>query len=321
MNKGLINLRKRFVSDFNLPIQVLQDPFFDYYLDLYEEVHKTRTKWNELILMIINEYDGNYDLWLEYYAKVRDEIINTIEKMPEYIKFSQIDDMNQYKLSLKDNYPDVNIYNENFNNHILISIDLKKANFQALKYHNSKIILDTDNYKDFIGKFTNSYYIKDSKYTRQVIFGKLNPRRQVTIEKYLISKIIDSNTDFIKKLKNIGKIVSLKSDEIIFDVTNIESIFDAKKYESDIKNDLGIDVKIELFELSLMQFKTHTDNNINIWKKSFYDGSEELKSVPITYYPQVYKTWKNMDIIDDDLVFYHENQLAKFIHPILLINQ
>ena len=43
-------LRQRFVSDFNLPIQVLHSPFFEDRLDLFEEKFGARTKFNELLM-------------------------------------------------------------------------------------------------------------------------------------------------------------------------------------------------------------------------------------------------------------------------------
>lgn len=306
-------LKLRFVNDFNLPIQVLDDNFFNYYLTLYESHHKSLTKWNKLTNMVNNNFNGNDDEWLAYYANVRDNIITSVLNNPAYIKFSQEDDMNKY-IFKNDSFKDVNIYTENFINHRLLSIDLKKANFQALKFHNPDIVFNTNTYEDFIGKFSDCEYIKESKYTRQVIFGKLNPRRQITIEKYIMNLIYNSNCDVINYLKNNAKLVSFKNDEIIFDVS------DCKMTDiSDFTNLTSIEsfnVKIEIFVLELMQFKTHTGSNINVWRKVFNNGNEELKSAPITYYPQIFKHWMNIPIDEKDLIFFHENQLAKFIYPL-----
>lgn len=307
------SIKKRFVNDYNLPIQVFDDKYFFYYLDLYEKTHKALTKWNNLVDMINNKFDGNDDNWLSYYSEVRDNIITSILNNPAYIKFSQEDNMSQYQFK-NDSFKDVNIYTENFLNHTLLSIDLKKANFQALKFHNSEIIFNANTYEELIEKFSDCEYIKESKYTRQVIFGKLNPRRQITIERYIMNLIYNSNCDLMNYLKDKAELVSFKNDEIIFDITNCDLI-DLNGYTNITKIE-NFDIKIELFILNRMRFKTHTGSDINIWKKVFDDGSEELKSAPITYYAQIYKKWMNIPIIDDDLVFFHENQLAKFIYPL-----
>ena len=39
----LNNLKKRFVSDFNLPIIIFEEPDFEYFLDLYETQFHSRT--------------------------------------------------------------------------------------------------------------------------------------------------------------------------------------------------------------------------------------------------------------------------------------
>ena len=78
-------------------------------------------------------------------------------------------------------------------------------------------------------------------------------------------------------------------------------------------------VSIDIFKLEMLQFKTHTNSNINVWKKIFIDGGETLKSAPATYYPQIYKHWTKKTINEKDLIFFHENQLAKFLYPLELI--
>lgn len=307
------SIKKRFVNDYNLPIQVFDDNYFFYYLTLYDDKHQTLSKWNKLIDVINNKFNGNDDEWLTYYSKVRDNIITSILNSPAYIKFSQEDNMNKYHFK-NDIFKDVNIYTENFLNHTLLSIDLKKANFQALKYHNSEIIFNTNTYEDLIGKFSDCEYIKESKYTRQVIFGKLNPRRQITIERYIMNLIYNSKCELMNYLKANAKLVAFKNDEMIFDISNCD-INDISKYTNITIID-SFNVKIEIFVLELMQFKTHTESAINVWRKVFNDGNYELKSAPVTYYPQIFKRWMGIPIDERDLVFFHENQLAKFIYPL-----
>ena len=194
------SVKKRFVNDYNLPIQVFDDEYFFYYLDLYEDTHNTLTKWNNLVNMVNTKFNGNYDDWLTYYSKVRDNIINSILNNQAYIKFSQEDNMNHYQFR-NDLFKDSNIYSENYLGNTLISIDLKKANFQALKYHNADIIFNTNTYDELIERFSDCAYIKESKYTRQVIFGKLNPRRQITIERYIMNLIYNSKCQLMTYLR------------------------------------------------------------------------------------------------------------------------
>ena len=48
VNKIDLDLRGRFVKDYNLPIQVLVSPYFEYFLDLYQEDYGSKSKWDKL---------------------------------------------------------------------------------------------------------------------------------------------------------------------------------------------------------------------------------------------------------------------------------
>ena len=167
-------LAKRFVSDFKL-------------LELYEDEYDSETWWNALWTMIDDAYDGSASKFLKDYYDVRDKIITDTMENPAYKAFTQMD-MKQYAFE-RPKVSKNNVYNgENIGKKFL-SVDLSKANFQALRYVNPDIVLGAETYKDFISKFTNLDYVAMSKYSRQVIFGKLNVDRQITVEKYLINKI------------------------------------------------------------------------------------------------------------------------------------
>jgi hypothetical protein len=280
--------------------------------------------------MIDNKFEGNYDKWIEYYSQIRDNIIKTIENSENFIQFNR-DDFSKYtNLTKFTNIGDVNIYNESNVGKEFLSIDLKKANFQAFNFHNPNILLNSKSYEEFIGKFTDIDYIKNSKYTRQVIFGKLNPRRQVQIEKYLLHLILDLITNFMLYDNNFRfsrKLISYKSDELVFDVTKyiitdkiVKSIID------EIKFHVQVDVHVEYFKLNLMKFEDHLGHLIPVYEKEIYGdvGTEptyELKMVPLTFHPQIFKIYNNLPIRDNDLVFYHEHQLAKFMYPLKLIEK
>ena len=78
---------------------------------------------------------------------------------------------------------DLNIYNNSNTGKKFISIDLKKANFQALRKFNPEIVMNCGHTTILLNISMVTNISKKSKYTRQVIFGKLNPRRTITFEK------------------------------------------------------------------------------------------------------------------------------------------
>ena len=67
--------------------------------------------------------------------------------------------------------------------------------------------------------------------------------------------------------------------------------------------------------------RAFSDKRINIFEKEdFLDGHRRnLKCVPATYYPQVYKLLNGMEISDSDLVFTSDHELCKYMKPLELV--
>ena len=323
---SLMSFRRRFVKDYNLPINVVDSPYFEYYMETYDWFPKK--EYEDLVNDIEIRFGGNVNLWLEEYAEIRDEIITTIENTDAYRDFNTCD-MKQWEIpkELK-NFPDMNIYNQSSIGKTFISIDLKKANFQALKWVNPDIVLDSDTYEDLIDSWGyDSEYMRTSKYTRQVIFGKLNPKRTITVEKYVMSKVYDVIIN--DKMNFIGeydaKLVAFKSDELIFEVlvenpvVGSEQLFQYMKQI--IKDNVGVDVHIDLFKVGRIETLNHNNITVDCYiRTNLLTGEEKLKSASQIFYPQLYKIWKGKEINEKDLVFLGEGQLATFLYPLKLVD-
>ena len=315
----LKQLRARFVSDINLPIQVLQTPYFDDRLALCEKDYGAATAYDDLCNVINERFGGNPDKFLEYYHAVRDTIINTTLALPEY------EDFNTNKKFLKEIdelvCPNRNLYTNEQDGGMFVSYDMKKANFQTLKSANPAIVQNAETYEDFIGNFTDLDYIKNSKYTRQVIFGKLNPKRTMNLEKWI------TNGFAYWLSKNAGmkyyEMFSLNSDEVILKFKGTEEEFEEAYAEPTLGHCGGtVEFKMSKFKLHARQFKLATSSSIlTVYEKEDYLNGHKriLKGVPATYFPQVYKLLNGMEISDSDLVFYYEHELCKFLNPLELI--
>ena len=322
---SLMSFRRRFVKDYNLPINVVDSPYFEYYMETYDWFPKK--EYEDLVNDIEIRFGGNVNLWLEEYAEMRDEIITTIENTDAYRDFNTCD-MKQWEIPKEmKNFPDMNIYNQSSIGKTFISIDLKKANFQALKWVNPDIVLDSDTYEDLIDSWGyDSEYMRTSKYTRQVIFGKLNPKRTITVEKYIMSKVYDAvindKMNFINEYD--ASLVAFKSDELIFEVlaenpvVGSEVLFNYMKQI--IKDKVGVDVHMDLFRVGEISTLNHNNITVNCYiRTNLLTGEEKLKSASQIFYPQLYKLWKGMDINEKDLVFLSEGQLATFLIPLKLV--
>ena len=61
-----------------------------------------------------------------------------------------------------------------------MSIDLKKANFQALRYYNPDLVQNAKTYQEFIGLYDSSPLLAESKYTRQMSLF-MNSQRTISL--------------------------------------------------------------------------------------------------------------------------------------------
>lgn len=308
-------INQRFAKDFNLPINIFRDDMFEYYHGLYD--FWPEEEWVALNKEINEDYGGNMDAWLQHYADVRDKIIRTMEESQEYKSFNS-QNMNGYAVPDEHkNLPDRNIYAEDCKGKTFISFDLKKANFQALKYAG---VIKEGTYEDFIDKFDKSFYFKKSKYTRQVIFGKLNPKRTITVEHFMMSNVISICNTYFEKLKEVnGKIVAFKSNEIVYEVDSPIDGLTLRRYSEWIKDKLNFDVRVECIQIDFLPIVNYNGNKVSAYvRRNVNTGECVLKSTSTTFYPQVYKIWKNIDLEERDRMFYMDDQLAMFMYPLIL---
>jgi len=328
----LKHLRTRFVSDMNIPVQVIASPYFEDRLELLEEEYGAKTSYNELMSLINERFESNPNKFLEYYHEVRDKIITDVTNSNAYKEF--ISD-NKFINNFTPICGNRNLYTNEQDGCMFISYDMKKANFQTLRYANPAIVYDAKSYEDFIGKFTDLDYIKKSKYTRQVIFGKMNPKRTMNLEKWITNRFSESIISSTNSIINIfekghsrdyimsEKVVpfSLNADEIILKWNGTEEEFEKLDIIPSITFE-GVEYKGSKFKLHARQFKLATSSSIlTVYEKEDYLNVHKriLKGVPATYMPQVYKLLGGMEIKPSDLVFYYEHELCQFLNPLELI--
>lgn len=312
----LKQLRARFVSDMNLPIQVLQDPYFEERLELLEDEYGAKTSYDELMTLIDERFEGSPTKFLEYYHQVRDNIITTVTNSEAYKDFIS---NNKFLKNIQPICANRNLYTNEQDGCMFVSYDMKKANFQTLRYANPAIVYDADTYEKFIGKFTDLDYIKKSKYTRQVIFGKMNPKRTMTLEKWITNEFAKTLNDL--SVMKYCEFFSLNADEIILKFKGTEEEFEKVEVVPSIIYE-GIEYKGGKFKLHSRQFKLATSSSIlTVYEKEDYLNAHRriLKGVPATYMPQVYKLLGGKEIVENDAVFYYEHELCRFLNPLELI--
>jgi hypothetical protein len=298
-------IAKRFVSEERLPIPILGEDFFEYHLTLYEDKFKAYTKYMELLSVIDEKFNGSDSEFLDYFYNIRETFITKVKEMEPYITFNTTN-MNAFSVEQIKNVRFRELYNEECIGKSFISVDLKKANFQAIKYFDKNNVYG-NTYEDLVGKFTDLDYIRNSKYFRQVVFGQLNPSRQQTVEKFLIYKVINHLMTYYGVTTD--DIVTIKADEIIlFDLPHLKHISNP----NDIKSNTWVDVKIERFALNGYNFFSNKENRKRF---TFYykHQMDTLNGIPLQYHAMAFKLFYGMEISEMDYHFNYENIDCRFM--------
>ena len=299
-------LNERFCKDLNLPIKIFVNPIFKSRILLYDNYYDCVKKYSDFINLV--EEMGGEQKYFEYYNKVKDTAINYLNENPNMKFFAEKEDMNQFKIK-NIGFPKNDIYNQNNIGKMFISFDMRKGNFTALHHYDRNIVGGKDTYEDFIGMFTNCDHIKNSKYIRQVIFGNVNPRRQVTYEQYLMDTVL---TDVIAILgKDAVRFFS--TDEIVVEV-------DKNAYEKNktLLNEMvnkhccnGINIRETVFVLhNIVGIDGFIKENIDI--KSG-DKPYEIKCVDSINMPFLLRKLNGEKIKETDAVFMYNGVRAKLI--------
>lgn len=305
-----INLVKRFVNDEKLPIQPIKCPeYFDYMLSLFEPTHKSRTKWEEWQRVIKENFNGDSEAYLDSFYKMRDNIIKTMKANEDFIRFNNCD-MNQYRVTDIPQVGSGSVYKVPNSGKYYLSIDLKKANYQALHYAG---VIKENSYYDWIKTFTDLEHLAVSKYLRVVVFGQLNPGRHITLEKYITAKIYKSITI---NNPNIGNVVSIANDEIIWETDSYVPDDKCRDLVEFVKSREGFDVTVESFKLQahrLTQNNGFGSRSLEFYRKDYLECKPTYHCTPILYFPIILKLLNKKPIVDYDRWFEHDGMLSQFL--------
>ena len=300
-------LRKRFVKDGKLPIQVMQSPYFEYFLDLYDPLFGCKFRYD--LFMTEVEQSGGEEAYLSNSHKLVKTIVDHVNQKDAYRQFNDPNDhLNAFQTNLKTTKE--NIYNPSNHGKRFLSVDLEKANFNALRYFSAEIVDGIDDYETWISQFTSIETTKSSKHVRQVIFGNLNPSRQIKIQKYIMGLLADLIQGYYGNEVGLAKMKSASSDELVIELGEDEDVQPLISHLETESSKRNIPIHCEIFALKNLSEDHPT---VQGYVKEFVHGGFQLKTVPDIFYATTYKTYLGMDLQNEDHIFYHEGKLAQFL--------
>lgn len=296
-NKTMIRLefREIFCNDFKIPIRIFQSPFFEYYMNLFNKDLDTLAK-AEIFNKTLQTY-STLDNFKEEWHKIKNGIVSDIESVEEYKRLISLKEGYQTPFKVERGNP----YNFKFKDVECISIDLISANFNCLKNYNSKIVLDTNNFKELVSKYTTCPYYSEVKIFRQVVFEKLHPNKQQGLQREMMDQVLK---DLFKEFPNLY-VRMPSNDEIVVPLNQDYPHLKSMVLQIVKNHKLSSMLKTESFVVR------HIFDDC--FYKEFEDGKIQLRQVPTNIFSQAYKKARGLPLTEEDLYFMHEGKLAKFM--------
>lgn len=300
-----ISLRKRFCKDCNLPINLYDSPYFEQRLSTIDPLFDCITDY-EVFKDEINIF-ANEEEYFAYYNRVKDNAIKYITERPSYETFSNSD------VPTLNKYPRKELYSDCNDGKVFFSIDMRKANFSVLSTLYPDLVCYREHWDDFIKMFTEFDHIKNSKYIRQVILGACNPKKQTQWERFLMENVAMS----IERSLNLCHIISVSTDEIL-----IESESPVSMSSMELNSIVDRECKSISHLLKVTKFKLRKLEGFG-WVKQFLHPSStdyvlpecyEFKCVEADKFHILAKLYRGEEITDDDLVFYNNGHLARYLN-------
>lgn len=287
MNKELL---KTLVRDFRIPIGILEEPYFSHFKNLLDPYYKI----NDKIKLIEGIEGAAAHNFMQQKHELRGKITNHIKSNPVYETY------NNFKVPDCDSSSKNFIYNENETKDIVCKVDLVKANFSMVKLYFPDLIPETS-YEELVSLFTNQEYFKKSKILRQIIFSDLNPRKQVLLQKYHMSKFISAFDP-----ENFNRITFASADEYSFLLEPDQSPDEIRLRVQEIFKEIGGEVKVEFYVID----RIHSSHPFYV--KKYLDNKVEFSQVPKFFLPQVVRHYENQDKNPMDLFFEFEGKICQF---------
>lgn len=197
---------KSFCKMFDLNVASFED--FDYYKSQFSRLE--RWKGLDGLIALYEKSEEEIGDMFKYRIRKIDEIIDFIKGTRAYNDMSDDNLIPDYPVSKSFEYSEGVNY---------LSVDLKMANWQAMKKYDPSFINELgETYSDLLNKFGVPEVFHRSKHFRQYIFGNLNPKRQIKMQRVLVQDIFNA-------LEKHGlKVECTKHDEIIYSFNNIEDV-------------------------------------------------------------------------------------------------
>jgi len=288
----------------------------------------------DLFLEIKDEATKNGVSLSGYINNIETKILDYFKHNESYKKFNteDITNKNKNKCKITDstqgNMQGTNPYKIGVDEFHGISIDIISANFTMLRLYDPNIVDNTNNWSEFMLKFSQLKFFGLAKVFRQEVLGKLNTKRIASKEKEILRSIVEP-------LREAGIQVdgNINTDEIIISTTKQDAIKDYATIKEVLDSLPNPEIwRVDIFRTKpLLKYPTSgfypfvRDTHIIQDKDTTSKQSKQAKQkvwtefccMPKVYATQAIKYWKGEEIEENDLVFSDEyGNIHTFSYPL-----
>lgn len=292
-------LKQRFCQDYGCDIRIYEEPYFSDRLALYDDQFKTLSKWNSFMLSL-SDFDSEDDFFAAYdLAKIN--AIKYILQSDAFKNFTTYDSTEWQQspyLSLSKN----SMFYSNVIGKSFFSVSIKDSNYSSLRYFSKSIVDNTDSWKEFISKFTDTESIINSEYIEEAVFNGCNVKRIRSYTRAIMSNLLEQLLDGVIDIASIAKFTH---NEIVLDSNNLNIVDVVSKFEQETK----IPFNIESFTI----VGIYKNGNLRGFAKKYVNNAIQFIDVHYVDMPAILRTLKNEPIQDSDLVFEYKGELSKFV--------
>ena len=306
-----------FIKYSRIPIPINDPAHIEYYIDLFDEHYDSKAKFD-----IFKNCCFAHDLLDDYKKTIReknDKIIATYkpggEKHELITKFKDFNFEEKFgKIKNKvllDKSSKKGIYiEENANNNQqFVSIDLKSANFLTIINHDNNIFNGFDDWTTFMTDQGCDEFIASSKQFREVFFGEIKTCKK---SHGIYKHYLDDVYEFIKEKYEYtdDDVVCISEDEIVL---KYKDSLCANAIKRQFPNMFNVDIFTLEKKSKYPYYIKHIEQDTCI--------KQVIKCVPKKFIAQFIKLIKNEKIVDNDLKFIDEKQIAKYENPLFQIEK
>lgn len=307
------NFIETFSSLSKIPIPVPLPEYFDYF------VRETDPYFNSLKMFNMFKLDvkefGGLSNFRKHIDGVLEKILDNIKSNPDFDEFKQVPKQKAKSDVKNDETPNISkkFYNIANKDKYFVSLDIKSANFTMMKYHYPKLFGENKSWSTYISQFTSSEFIRNCKYIRELIFGKLGTSNRVnTLCINFITKIEKEIREHFTTNHQF-KAINMTHDEVIYCLEH-DTLEDKIKAFEHLRDFIDGKYK-DMFHIKMF-FLHQLGTKPYFIKKHINTKDIEFKCCPSKLIMQCIRYWKKEECTQMDLQFMDEGYIAQYLKSI-----